>query len=56
MDYLLEILLGLIFFSVLVILLQNLIDRSIKQFKEIEYETKIKELEHRIERLEKQNK
>ncbi|MFN7249936.1 MAG: hypothetical protein ACK4M9_04005 [Anaerobacillus sp.] len=43
--------LGIIF-----LIVQSLIDRSIKQFKIMEYEFKITELESRLEKLEKLNK
>jgi hypothetical protein len=42
--------------AIIFLIVQSLIDRSIKQFKNMEYELKIKELESRIEKLEKSNK
>ncbi|WP_096199764.1 hypothetical protein [Bacillus sp. FJAT-45350] len=39
-----------------IIVVQSLIDRSINKFKQTEYEIKIKELECKIEKLEKRDR
>lgn len=52
-----EIVVILIFWiAVWMLVAQGLIDRSLRHFKQIEYEVKIKELEERLEKIEKQNK
>ncbi len=42
-------------FVVVVLIIQSLIDRSLKRFIEIEYEPEIKKLESRLQKLEKTN-
>ncbi len=46
----------LVFFAILGLFIQSLIDRSFRIFKETEYNLKIKELENKIAKLEKINK
>ncbi|MFA9559935.1 hypothetical protein ACERII_21725 [Evansella sp. AB-rgal1] len=56
MDSFILLIFAPLFFGIFILIVQSLIDRSLKQFKNMEYDFKIKELESRIEKLEKINK
>ncbi|MCT8140249.1 hypothetical protein H1D32_22640 [Anaerobacillus sp. CMMVII] len=56
MDSFLLLIFAPLLFGIFILIVQSLIDRSLKQFKNMEYDFKIKELESRLEKLEKLNK